>query len=387
MEELPYEMICHILKYLDIESAMNMSLVNKFFRETMHLILLIGENKPFVVTSKTRYYLFCRKYEIREDLFLDPNPNGMCSLNRLKRRFADRFITCSDKVTNMLPFELCKMIVMAGCKNIQKLGDFKKVAGVDMSNTGLLNFKPNPFLKAFGFANNEARINFEGFPKRMSILNAMNNCIDEIKSVEDVEQLQLDDNLLTNLGSIKKVKHLSINNNYITTLSGLPNLEALNANYTDLVTLDLDTPKTLKHLEISGTRLPNLNMLIGMSNLLHLKVNNFPQSIKAVEYLTSLITLKVVDSGLIEEYIDVSNLTNLKVLSFSRNVVGFEKLSRLVVLLIDVRLLQFQDILDKLKLLTNLKYIELIRVERPEIVNEVNLRSYLPDGCEIICQP
>ena len=385
MEDLPNEMIVYIIKYLDIPAALNMSRVNKFYRDLVRRVLLITVYELFPITKNTRYYLNCRKYEIREDIYLDPKPNTMCNLANWKEVFANKMVCCSNGVTNMAPFELCLAINMSGCKDVKPLNVFKRAKIVNITNTDITNFEAGPVLNLFRADNNEARINFKGFPKRMNVISAVNNAIEEITDIEAVKTLVLDSNLITNLGSIKKVEYLSVTCTYITAISGLPNLQVLRANYTDLVTLNLETPKTLKSLEISGTNLPNLNMLVDMSNLECLAVDKFIRSIKVVEHLTNLKYLSIMDSGLVEEEVDVSNLKNLLSLGFSRNVVGFEKLTQLAALKIDGRLLYFQDILDKLKLLTNLKNVAFMGVDRPEMFTEtIDIWSYLPKGCNAV---
>ena len=378
---LPSEIVCYIFQFLRLQDALSISEVCKYFRELIAGVRLLDTSAEFIITSQTRFFLNCQKYCINSDISNTiPRPY-------LVNLFRNKTIYCNKKVTDVGVFKKAKEVSIEGCKKIKNVQLLENVKTLTLSySRNSQDFKPSKVKELHMISTGIT--NFEGFGK-LKVFEGCDNSIEDLSGLENVETLILSDNAITDVSNLKKVKILNLKNNPIEDLRGLDSVEELNISGTNVSHLRDLNHKNIKYLDISSTSIVELDILLLMTNLKYLVIDNYFHFGGVIGSLTWLEKLSI-HNYLGGEQINLSGLVNLKKLNLGNtyhNVRGYEKLPKLEKLIVYDDILLYVGFLVRLKQMTQLK--EVLFIERNIIpyTRKYNIAELLPEGCKLNIRP
>lgn len=378
---LPSEILCYVFQFLLIKDALSISEVCKYFRELIVNTRLLDNASEFIVTSQTCFFLNCQKYFIKNDINHDISKPYLVNL------FRNKTIYCDEKVTNVEVFKKAKEVSIEGCKKIKNVQLLENVKILNLSySRNSYDFKPSKVEELCMISTGITE--FEGFNK-IKTFSGCDNGIQNLSGLENVETLILTDNEITDVSNLKNVKILNIKNNPIEDLRGLDSVEDLNISGTNVSHLRDLNHKNIKYLDISSTSIVELDVLLLMTNLKYLVINNYFHFGGLIGSLTWLEKLSL-HNYLGGEQINLSGLVNLKKLHLGNtyhNVYGYEKLPNLKKLTVYDDILLYTGFLIRLKQMTQLEEVIFIERNVYAYTRKYNIAESIPEGCQWNIRP
>jgi len=351
---LPVEIWCQIFEYLSVPIALRLCNLDGDVGVELRRIVLLCKYDEQKISSDTKYFLNCEKYEItdrlsfsswRKEMFCWRNFTWINSMDvdwnirrNLTAAFNNKSVSFRYRLYDFRAISACKEIIYDVTDEGTIPDSFLGVEVVSIRYSYTNRYVQNPEqLDAVDISNlrysqhvlvSEARINKTGLKNFTEPLKSitLSDCydLDDISQLNGTDEIDLSETKIRSISGITHVKHLNIAGTKVDDINSLVDIETLNASNTKITRFD--APSTLRHLDISDCRrLTTINLA---STLDYLDISNTD-----ISDISQFSKIKIIKMAHCSEVSDISLLTDVEYLDIScTNIRSVKHLNKLRIL-------------------------------------------------------